>query len=178
MSQARAPWSSFLSKEQLPWESDRPWTDRLGISIKRVGAILLCVLFVLLLGSWWHAGAVTGRREDAKGLKPDIFNSTLGVSTVLVSRQAMGTDLDDQFQKLLVLNLPERSDNRDVLQLQGALTDIDFGFVDGVHGDTIPEKALPPGGGQRLGPASVGSWRAHINALRQYVAGHAQAPQR
>ena len=53
--------------------------------------------------------------------------------------------------------------------LTGALTDIRFDFVDGVRGDTIPEKAFPPGEGHTFPAGQKGSWRAHINAIRKVV---------
>lgn len=75
------------------------------------------------------------------------------------------------FQKVLVLHLPSRSDKRDALALASALTG--FGpveYVEGVRGDTVPDKALPPGGaGVRKtgGNGYVGSWRGHMNAIRK-----------
>lgn len=67
------------------------------------------------------------------------------------------------------MNLPERSDHRDALTLTGSLTGLHFDFVNGVLGDSIPEKAYPPGSGPTFSAANRGSWRAHMNAIRQVV---------
>lgn len=87
----------------------------------------------------------------------DILNSSLG------------------FQRLYVINLPERTDHRDALTLVGAATNLNFTFIDGLHGETILDKALPPG---REEPASMkyrGSWRAHMNTIRSIVEGNVQS---
>ena len=63
------------------------------------------------------------------------------------------------------MSLPERTDHRDGLILATAVSNIEFEFVDGVQGDTIPEKALPPGEHKSLNPNTIGSWRAHLNAI-------------
>lgn len=74
-----------------------------------------------------------------------------------------------QFEKLFVINLPERSDHRDALSLMGAVSDIKFDYVDAVKGETIPDRALPIGDPQRFNNAGRGSWRAHMNAIRTQV---------
>ena len=70
---------------------------------------------------------------------------------------------------MLVVSLPERTDRRDGLILGSAASDIDITFVDASHGEGIPEKAVPTGGGYALGPNTVGSWRAHMNAISRLV---------
>ncbi|MCJ1394597.1 hypothetical protein MMC18_007477 [Xylographa bjoerkii] len=94
---------------------------------------------------WWHASTVGD-------VMASIQNSTLG------------------FEKILVLNMPERSDKRDALSLAASLTNLKFDYVDGVLGKNIPSKALPVGQEQRTMPNStLGSWRAHMNAIRGVV---------
>ncbi|MCJ1292122.1 hypothetical protein MMC34_003672 [Xylographa carneopallida] len=81
----------------------------------------------------------------------DIYNTTLG------------------FEKILAVSLPERTDRRDGLILATAVSDIEFDFVDGVHGDTVMDKTLPPGNHGHLPNSSIGSWRAHLNAVAEVV---------
>ncbi len=53
--------------------------------------------------------------------------------------------------------------------LQAALSDIQIEFIDGVQGKDVPDKAVPKASpdSKRLGDASIGSWRAHMNAARE-----------
>lgn len=54
--------------------------------------------------------------------------------------------------------------------LQAAVSNIELDFIDGVKGDTVPDKAIPVAKEQsRLGDASIGSWRAHMNAVQEIV---------
>lgn len=66
--------------------------------------------------------------------------------------------------------MPERSDKRDALSLAASLTNLTFDYVDGVVGAEIPTKALPVHQENREMPNStLGSWRAHMNAVRTYA---------
>ena len=70
----------------------------------------------------------------------------------------------------MVLNLPERADKRDALTLASSLTDMRFDFVDGVKGSDVVNKSLPHGQERRTFPEPMlGSWRAHMNAIRSYA---------
>ena len=40
-------------------------------------------------------------------------------------------------------------------------------WVDGVDPDVIQEKAYPPGNHRQISRGNQGSWRAHMNALRE-----------
>ncbi|OJD34676.1 glycosyltransferase family 25 protein [Diplodia corticola] len=83
------------------------------------------------------------------GYLQDVFNRTLG------------------FQKIFVINLPSRTDHRDSMSLAAALTDMEIEYVDGVT--EVTERALPPGGKEaNLNRAALGSWRAHLNAIRKH----------
>ncbi|KAI0389754.1 glycosyltransferase family 25 protein [Xylariaceae sp. FL0594] len=74
------------------------------------------------------------------------------------------------FPKIFVVGLPERSDRRDALVLTGALTGFHMEFVDGVRGETIPDKAIPsPVDRKVLMEANLGSWRGHMNAIRRII---------
>ncbi|KAK7733100.1 hypothetical protein SLS53_008288 [Cytospora paraplurivora] len=74
------------------------------------------------------------------------------------------------FSKIFVVGLPERSDKRDALTLTAALTGFHVEFVDGVRGETIPDKAVPFGVDRHaLMETNLGSWRGHMNAVRRVV---------
>ena len=67
------------------------------------------------------------------------------------------------------MSLPERTDHRDGLILASAVSNIDIEFVDGVHGDKVLEKTLPPQTNNDLANSTIGSWRAHLNAIAESV---------
>ncbi|KAF2264500.1 hypothetical protein CC78DRAFT_516679 [Lojkania enalia] len=82
----------------------------------------------------------------------DIHNSTLG------------------FQKILVLNLPFRTDRRDAITLAAATSNIKLEFIDGITGDSIRQSAYPPPEENiKLSVGIRGSWRTHMNALQRVV---------
>lgn len=101
----------------------------------------------------------------------DTKNHTLGVSP---SSQNLGCSDSSltltriQFEKIFVVGLPSRTDRRDGMVLGAALSDIDIEFIDGVLGQNVIDKAVPssPSHG-RLADPSIGSWRAHINAIQE-----------
>lgn len=49
------------------------------------------------------------------------------------------------------------------------MTGIKGSFVDGVAGKDVLDKVLPPGDVNAFSLGNRGSWRAHLNALQQYV---------
>ncbi|KAM7185921.1 glycosyltransferase family 25 protein [Rhypophila sp. PSN 637] len=125
-----------------------------------VGAVFTSLLFLFFFhGSNPGLNGLGGRpaelrRFGRKGKLPnsDIFNSTLG------------------FEKIFVIGLPTRTDRRDGIILQAAVSNMEIDFIDGVKGDTVPDKAIPIGKDQsRIGNASIGSWRAHMNAVQEIV---------
>jgi hypothetical protein len=75
-----------------------------------------------------------------------------------------------QFQKILVISLPTRTDHRDALALGSAFTDLKLEYVDGVYGKDVDEKTLPPGAKDLNGLGNRGSWRGHLNAIHRVVA--------
>ena len=77
-----------------------------------------------------------------------------------------------QFQKILVINLPSRTDRRDAMSLSAVVSNLQLNWIDGVSGvsgDDVLEKALPPGDHKFISPGSKGSWRAHMNTLQASV---------
>ncbi|KAG8164037.1 hypothetical protein KVR01_005955 [Diaporthe batatas] len=74
------------------------------------------------------------------------------------------------FSKIFVVGLPERTDKRDALALTASLTGFHVDFVDGVRGESIPDKAVPFGIDRHaLMETNLGSWRGHMNAIRRIV---------
>jgi hypothetical protein len=72
-----------------------------------------------------------------------------------------------QFEKIFAITLPSRTDHLDAIALAAAFTGLDIDIIDGVDGNSVPAKALPPdSAAAHLSPGSIGSWRAHLNALR------------
>lgn len=74
------------------------------------------------------------------------------------------------FQKIFAVGLPERSDKRDALTLISSLTGFNVDWIDGVRGQSVPDKALPYGVDRvKLWENNLGSWRGHMNAVRTYA---------
>lgn len=75
-----------------------------------------------------------------------------------------------QFEKIYVMGLPSRTDRRDGMALQAALSDLSIEFIDGPLGENISEKAIPTAeDGKHLVGGEAGCWRGHMNALQEYV---------
>lgn len=73
-----------------------------------------------------------------------------------------------KFEKIFVVGLPSRTDRRDGMVLQAGISDVEIEFIDGVKGDTIPDNAIPSSPDHGRPPAgSLGSWRAHMNAIQE-----------
>ncbi|KAI0516784.1 hypothetical protein F5B22DRAFT_606489 [Xylaria bambusicola] len=115
------------------------------------------VLTLLFIWRWayipsgLHVGASRQTRFSRVHTQ-DIYNRTLG------------------FEKIFVVSLPSRTDRRDGMSLVAALSDIDFEFIDGVDGASIPDKALPEYSAiGRLDNPSIGAWRGHLNAIQEIV---------
>ncbi|MCJ1248345.1 hypothetical protein MMC30_005562 [Trapelia coarctata] len=135
---------SYLQVKQPPW--------RYMASAAAFATIVL-VLFGLYHNkdSAPRLAIVGAKGGEELGLVDHVFNATLG------------------FEKILAVNLPERTDHRDGLILASAVSNIDIAFIDGVHGDKVLEKTLPPERNKGLKASSIGSWRAHLNAIADVV---------
>lgn len=71
------------------------------------------------------------------------------------------------FDKIFVINLPERTDKRDAMSLTAALTNMKLTWTSALRGTSVPDKALPLGvdrAGWRDG--GIGSWRSQMNVIR------------
>lgn len=67
-----------------------------------------------------------------------------------------------------MVGLPTRTDRRDGMVLQAGISDVEIEFIDGVTGDSVPDKAIPPSRDHgRPATATLGSWRAHMNAIQE-----------
>ena len=67
----------------------------------------------------------------------------------------------------MAITMPQRTDQRDGIIIGSTVTNLHVDFVDGVRGDSIAEKAFPPGKPVTLKPPVVGAWRAHIDAISE-----------
>ena len=78
----------------------------------------------------------------------DVMNDTLGVSIPHESYCFINEFLTDkpcvlQFGEVFSINLPERTDRQDTMDLMSALTGFSITWLDGVKGTTVSDKALP-----------------------------------
>ncbi|KAI1395143.1 glycosyltransferase family 25 protein [Hypoxylon fuscum] len=74
------------------------------------------------------------------------------------------------FSKIFVVGLPERSDKRDAMALTSSLTGFHVEWINGVKGESIPDKAVPFGADRKkLWETNLGSWRGHMNAVRRII---------
>lgn len=121
--------------------------------------VLVCLgLLALLIGLWPSTGTTREtltqafRNRPAHKIAESVANETLG------------------FSKIFVIGLPKRTDKRDALALTSALTGFRVEFIDGVKGESIPDKAVPMGVDRhKLMETNLGSWRGHMNAIRRIV---------
>ena len=120
-----------------------------------VGAIIAILLLVQLAAPPETVSAISSKFQSLQthnDLQLSEMNSTLG------------------FEKVFVINLPERSDKRDAMTLATSLTNISVEYVDGIKGESVPDKALPRGAELRLiSDNMIGSWRAHMNTIRSVM---------
>ncbi len=76
-----------------------------------------------------------------------------------------------------MIGLPDRLDKRDVWSLAASASDLQIEWIDGVKGEDISEKARPAGWTAKQNlphlveaeNATLGSYRAHLNAIKRYV---------
>jgi hypothetical protein len=75
-----------------------------------------------------------------------------------------------QFGKIFVVGMPSRTDRRDGIALGAALSNLDIEFIDSTDGGSVPDKAIPTMGDHERPPIPVvGSWRGHLDAIREVV---------
>ncbi|KAJ4403986.1 hypothetical protein N0V85_004961 [Neurospora sp. IMI 360204] len=75
-----------------------------------------------------------------------------------------------QFQKIFVINLPERTDRRDAMTLAAALTNLQITWAKGVPGTDVPDTVVPGEDWEKsILRGNKGSWRAHMNVLNTII---------
>jgi len=143
--------------------------------VVRQRLVLVCLLSLLATASVFSFWAPTPSHHrllpsaedggDVPQARP-YENDYKGGSAAAGDNRAANTSLG--FSKIFVVSLPERTDKRDALALTAALTGFEVEWVDGVRGETIPDRALPFGIDRaKLMESNLGSWRAHMNAVRR-----------
>ncbi|KAH9904585.1 glycosyltransferase family 25 protein [Xylariomycetidae sp. FL2044] len=159
------------------------------IVIFAVAASLLVLAFIFTTPLTPTALKVEPHRAPVAPGHPPLSSSSTSTSTSTSSRPApeklygaeyKGTTSPDDinrvtnltlgFEKVFVVGLPERTDKRDAITLTSALTGFHVEFVDGVKGESIPDKAVPFGVDRKLlWENNLGSWRGQINAARRII---------
>ncbi|KAH7396573.1 glycosyltransferase family 25 protein [Phaeosphaeria sp. MPI-PUGE-AT-0046c] len=104
-----------------------------------LAAAVCCIISLLLLRTHFAIVAESGQ---------GINNSTLG------------------FQTILAINAPWRTDRKDSLVLASMQGGISLEWIDGINGSLIDERAFPQGNHRLMPKGNLGSWRAHIDAMR------------
>ncbi|KAL8798685.1 MAG: hypothetical protein Q9182_006471 [Xanthomendoza sp. 2 TL-2023] len=124
-----------------------------------------------------NVGAPSLRRGQAPaGSSVDVRNSTLGVSTAYANSTASLNLLLTvllQFERVFVINLPERYDKLDAFSLAASLTGFTHDVIPGIKGETVVNKTLPTLENlpkkERSRNNIVGCWRAHLNVAQKIV---------
>lgn len=138
-----------------------------------VGLAMFVAALIFLL--WAPAGQASGSRSfplpNPAGLRPSYGPGYHGRSSPAEINRATNSTLG--FSKIFVIGLPERTDKRDAMVLTSSLTGFNLDFIDGVKGESVPDKAFPFGRNREdLPNAYLGSWRSHMNAVRRQVSLH------
>ncbi|KAF2794435.1 glycosyltransferase family 25 protein [Melanomma pulvis-pyrius CBS 109.77] len=81
------------------------------------------------------------------------------------------------FQEIIFLSMPYRTDRQDALSLIAAVTGLKLTMIPGVSADEIHPKAMPPhvGNNNMTGTAALGIWRAHANVWRYIIDNNIQS---
>lgn len=102
------------------------------------------------LPNFWAHQAVNTNENSPFSFKPspgklkDIRNSTLGVSTPFSAESADLLILPIlQFQKVFLINLPERPDKFDQFAIAASFTGFTYDLIEGVKGADVQNKSLP-----------------------------------
>ncbi|KAF2690182.1 glycosyltransferase family 25 protein [Lentithecium fluviatile CBS 122367] len=117
-----------------------------------VVAVCLVTLFLILDFQRRNAKGTYAYTSSTKGSSSGIGNQTLG------------------FEKIFVINAPWRTDRKDSISIAASYSGIALEWIKGVDADKIKEKAYPPGNHRDVSHGGLGSWRAHMDAMREIVA--------
>jgi hypothetical protein len=77
-----------------------------------------------------------------------------------------------EFQKILLVNLPERHDKLDAQIVSSSITGFEFEVIAGIRGKDVSEATLPPTFDPKTineGVQTIGAWRAELNAVRTII---------
>ncbi|KAH8903875.1 hypothetical protein BR93DRAFT_884624 [Coniochaeta sp. PMI_546] len=141
------------------------------------GAVFFAVLTLLYLGSSHSATYIPNFKlspsssSSSSSSKPSYsqlygpdYHGSSTPSTNRVTNATLG------FSRIFAIGLPSRSDKRDALTLASALTGFRIDWMPGVRGESVPDKAVPPGvDRKKLMETNLGSWRGHMDAVRRMV---------
>ncbi|KAF2707015.1 glycosyltransferase family 25 protein [Pleomassaria siparia CBS 279.74] len=120
--------------------------------------VAFCLVVLFFVDKFQHEIHV----EGASAFSTKQFRSSKALSTT-IANDTLG------FEKIMVINAPWRSDRKDSISLAASYTGISLDWIDGISADDMQDKAYPPGNHKKLPPGNLGSWRAHMNALREIV---------
>lgn len=179
-SDSNMPWASLGTNKPVgkgaPNAKGRSTTKRLDIrSYSRLAA------YVAIVGLFWSLLSSPAPKyqpyfpEPSSRAEHDELSSDHGQAPSPQSQPDISDDILDTivknktlgFEKIFVINLPERTDKRDAMSLTAALTDLELTWTRAMRGTSIPDKALPLGvdrEGWRDG--GIGSWRSQMNVIR------------
>jgi len=122
-------------------------------------AVHLVIAHAMGYFSLYQAGEID---RVSSSLSPESAQSRIAEDSLLhVYNDTLG------FGEVFVISLRERSDKRDTISVQAALSNISLTFVDGVVGKEVSEKALPYGLDRT--PPEVGCWRSHLDVMQRMV---------
>ncbi|KAL8756854.1 MAG: hypothetical protein Q9184_004368 [Pyrenodesmia sp. 2 TL-2023] len=77
------------------------------------------------------------------GSSADVKNSTLGVSNLFWVAGCIADLSRQQFERIFVINLPERYDKLDAFSLAASVTGFTHDVIEGIKGSTVVNKTLP-----------------------------------
>ncbi|OAP54916.1 hypothetical protein AYL99_10616 [Fonsecaea erecta] len=151
------------SKTQLPvWESrssQMPELPSLSVLIlssgrrKSLVRTVLCATLLILFLHLSRSPSVTGRYTRGSNQIDHVYNTTLG------------------FQRIFAINLPQRTDKRDLNTIAASFAGFQVDYLPGVKVEEVIEKAAPWNWDYDVQtPGALGCWRAHMNVLQKIVA--------
>ncbi|KIX97765.1 uncharacterized protein Z520_06543 [Fonsecaea multimorphosa CBS 102226] len=117
-----------------------------------VRSILCACLLILFLKYSGLPSIVTGYPSGRNHID-HVYNTTLG------------------FQRVFVINLPQRTDKKDLTTMASSFAGFEVDYIPGVKAEDVSEKAAPSNWDHDAqNPGVLGCWRAHMNILQKIVA--------
>lgn len=104
------------------------------------------VAFIALIATYINFPRLTpAALSSTRSNDLSINNRTLGVSSMVDYSTRDLLLISTKFQKIFVLNMQTRVDQKDILTVVASVMDLDFHFWMASTPDSIPDKALPDG---------------------------------